>query len=321
VTLSPSSLSFASQLVGTTSSSQSVTLTNSGTAALTISGVAVSGANAADFNQTNTCPLAPASLAVNATCAITVSFTPSATGARSAGVQISDNAANSPQSVVLSGTGSASNIAFDKNLGTTIMNVSSGTMKLTTKATAAANTRIFAFVVWTNASRTLSSVSGGGLTWTVDAQVKNAANFHVAIASANAPSGLASGVTITATFSGAVKHGDIAAASFSGVSATSPVDAVATNIQNGSANWTATINSTNANDLVLGWSVLDAITTSTPAAPNIEIHDFNNANFFSSATSVYQIEITTGAKTVNGTWASAAGAIGNATVAVAYKAG
>ena len=53
--LSPASLSFASQLVVSTSAAQTLTLSNSGTASLTISGIALSGANAGDFAQTNTC--------------------------------------------------------------------------------------------------------------------------------------------------------------------------------------------------------------------------------------------------------------------------
>ena len=100
--LSVTSLSFGSQSTGTTSSAQSVTLTNSGTAALTISGITVTGTNAGDFAQTNTCP---GSLAVSASCLISVTFTPSASGARSASVSITDNASGSPQAVALSGTG------------------------------------------------------------------------------------------------------------------------------------------------------------------------------------------------------------------------
>ena len=102
VTLAPTSLTFASQTVGTTSPSQSVTLTNSGSAALTITAISVTGTNLADFAQTNTCA---ASLAAGANCAINVTFTPAATGARSATVSIADNAAGSPQTVPLTGTG------------------------------------------------------------------------------------------------------------------------------------------------------------------------------------------------------------------------
>jgi hypothetical protein len=192
-------------------------------------------------------------------------------------------------------------------------------MKMTTSAAATVNTRVFVFVVWTNASRVLNSVTGGGLTWTIDRQVKNAANYHVAMASAYAPSGLPTKTAITATFSGSVNHGDMAAVSFSGIAPNSAVDAAATSVDSGFAGWSATTTTTNANDLVLGFSTVDAVTTNTPTAPNIEIHDINNVNFYSSAASEYQIVSTAGAKTVSGTWANAAGAIGNATVVVAYK--
>jgi Abnormal spindle-like microcephaly-assoc'd, ASPM-SPD-2-Hydin/Galactose oxidase, central domain/NHL repeat len=102
VTFAPTNLTFASQNVGSSSAPQSVTLTNSGNAALTITGVSVSGANAGDFSQTNTCP---ASLAANANCTISVTFKPTAAGARAASVSVADNATGSPQAVALTGIG------------------------------------------------------------------------------------------------------------------------------------------------------------------------------------------------------------------------
>jgi hypothetical protein len=99
---SPSSISFASQVVGTTSPGQNVTLTNTGDAILSISAISIGGSNAGDFAQTNTCGT---SLSVWASCMITVTFTPSASGTRAAEVEITDNASGSPQSVSLSGTG------------------------------------------------------------------------------------------------------------------------------------------------------------------------------------------------------------------------
>src|SRR5262249_15854590 len=69
--------------------------------ALTISNIALTGTNSADFAQTNNCP---ASLAVNASCTINVTFTPSATGSRTAAVTLTDNAANSPQTIALTAT-------------------------------------------------------------------------------------------------------------------------------------------------------------------------------------------------------------------------
>ncbi|HKW63310.1 MAG TPA: choice-of-anchor D domain-containing protein [Candidatus Acidoferrum sp.] len=107
VSLSGASLSFGNQPVGTSSGAQNVTLTNSGNAALTISSFAVAGANSGDFSQTNACPASPATLAAGANCSISVTFKPTATGARAASVSITDNASGSPQSVSLSGTGTA----------------------------------------------------------------------------------------------------------------------------------------------------------------------------------------------------------------------
>jgi Abnormal spindle-like microcephaly-assoc'd, ASPM-SPD-2-Hydin/Galactose oxidase, central domain len=103
----PTSLTFASQALGTTSAAQTVTLTNSGNAALAITGVSITGANAGDYAETNTCPASPATLAAGANCVISVTFTPTATGARTASVSVADNATGSPQTVPLAGTGAA----------------------------------------------------------------------------------------------------------------------------------------------------------------------------------------------------------------------
>lgn len=97
VTLSPSSLTFASQPVGTTSTAQPVTLTNSGSGALSISSVTV-GAN---FNETNTCG---ASVAATGSCTINVTFAPTATGSKTGTLSIADSASGSPQTVALAGT-------------------------------------------------------------------------------------------------------------------------------------------------------------------------------------------------------------------------
>lgn len=102
VSLSPTSLTFASQTVGAASAGQTITLSNSGNAALSVTSVAVSGANAGDFAETNNCG---SSVAAGANCAISVTFKPTAAGARTAAVNLTDNAPGSPQSVSLSGTG------------------------------------------------------------------------------------------------------------------------------------------------------------------------------------------------------------------------
>jgi hypothetical protein len=112
VTLSTTSLTFSGQLISTSSAAQSVTVTNSGTAPLTISSIAISGTNSGDFNLTNMCPLNPATLAVNANCQVNVTFNPAASGMRDASLTITDNATGSPQSVALAGTGKASAVTL-----------------------------------------------------------------------------------------------------------------------------------------------------------------------------------------------------------------
>ena len=101
VTLSSPSLSFSSSGVGVATAVQSVTVTNIGSATLNIATIAVTGANSADFGETSTCG---ATLAMSATCAVNVTFTPSASGARVAAVTLTDDAANSPQLIGLAGS-------------------------------------------------------------------------------------------------------------------------------------------------------------------------------------------------------------------------
>jgi hypothetical protein len=99
--LRPSSLNFGTIKVGQ-SSTQNVTLTNPGTTPLTITSVSVTGANAHDFVPSNACT---SSLAPSANCTISVTFTPSARGSRSANLTVIDNAQKGRQNVSLSGNG------------------------------------------------------------------------------------------------------------------------------------------------------------------------------------------------------------------------
>jgi hypothetical protein len=95
-TLSPRSLSFANLAVGTTSTPQTVVLTDAGNATLIITSITVTG----NFSQTNDCG---ASLAPGASCTLTVTFTPTATGPESGSILVADNAIGSPQAIELEG--------------------------------------------------------------------------------------------------------------------------------------------------------------------------------------------------------------------------
>ena len=96
----PSSLTFQTQAINTTSGAETVFLSNSGTGAMTFSGSGI--ATSGDFAQTNNCGSA---LAPGISCAIAVTFTPTVTGADGGSLTITSNAA--PITVPLSGSGAS----------------------------------------------------------------------------------------------------------------------------------------------------------------------------------------------------------------------
>ena len=132
VTLSPSSLSFGTQPIGTDSSPLPITLTNTGTATLNLAGIVVAGSFSGDFFQSNNCP---PSLGPEQQCSINVTFKPTGTGSRTGEVLFFDNAGNSPQSVPLSGPG----------LGT-ITNISDSAYGLLTNRVTANHSGFYVYV-------------------------------------------------------------------------------------------------------------------------------------------------------------------------------
>lgn len=109
LTASPASLSFGNQAVGSASAAQTVTVTNTGTATASLSSISAG----APFAQTNTCG---SSLTAGASCAVSVTFTPTAGGAASGDLTVASNAPGSPLLVGLSGTGvtATTNLALGK---------------------------------------------------------------------------------------------------------------------------------------------------------------------------------------------------------------
>jgi hypothetical protein len=100
--LNPTNLHFGLVTVGTHSAPMVTTVTNNTKVAISFSSLLVTGAQRGDFSQTNTCA---GGLAAGAQCTVTVTFSPSVTGARSANVTLTDTASDSPQNIALFGTG------------------------------------------------------------------------------------------------------------------------------------------------------------------------------------------------------------------------
>ena len=104
VKLSATSLSFASEVPGTSSPKQTATLTNTGNEALTIGAIQVTGTEASSFAVSNNCG---PSLAAGSSCSIQGDFTPTAGGVLKAAIAISDNFSDLPQTIALKGIGLA----------------------------------------------------------------------------------------------------------------------------------------------------------------------------------------------------------------------
>ncbi len=119
ISITPTSLTFASQTVKTPSAPQTVTIKNMGTGPLSFTGtgITISGANAADFSivaATDTCS---APLAAGAMCSFNVVYNPAAAGTSTAMIVVADSVPSSPQLIPLSGTATATPPALTLTLG------------------------------------------------------------------------------------------------------------------------------------------------------------------------------------------------------------
>ena len=107
VRLTPSALSFGNQVVNQSSTAMSAALKNTQAVPLSIS-IAISGGTApADYVAGGNCPVSPSTLGPGENCNITVTFTPSALGIRTATLTVTDNAGANPLTVALTGMGVA----------------------------------------------------------------------------------------------------------------------------------------------------------------------------------------------------------------------
>ena len=218
---------FPDTTVNTTSAPIAITITNSGSATLHISAVALTGTNLSDFAAaTDTCT--GAALAPNATCAVGVTFKPSGTGPHQANLEITDDASGSPQSLALTGNGLAAatpGVTFtpatlvtfpNTTINTTsaattitITNSGNATLNITTATLAGANAADFAAASNTcnGASLAANATCTVGVTFTPSAVGLRQATLQVADNAPASPQSLtlngtgtsvnASSVTIT----------------------------------------------------------------------------------------------------------------------------
>ncbi len=110
--VSPGSLGFGNQNIGTVSLPQTLTIWNPGNAVLALTNILIAGLNASDFAQINTCG---SSVAAGGFCTITITFTPTAIGSRSASIIINGGAGFS-QTVAIGGFGVGASIVLNPSI-------------------------------------------------------------------------------------------------------------------------------------------------------------------------------------------------------------
>jgi hypothetical protein len=191
-------------------------------------------------------------------------------------------------------------------------------MALTTTAAASAGSRIVVVAGnWNTAVVPSTATDSAGNTYTRHALVSNG-NERVAVFSAHAAAGLASGSPITVTFSGSTAYCRVLAVSFTGIAQTSAVDQFNTAAPAGTgAPWnTGPVTTTFAETLLFGAAGIAADRTSTPGAGWAEIHDVHGAAAAEGTTTVYKTTSTTGTFEATGTWSGSAARVG---AIVAFK--
>jgi hypothetical protein len=154
--VSPATLTFADQQVASTSTAQTITVTNSGNRKLTVSGVSVT-AGASDFGQSNTCSVIDS----NGTCTISVTFTPTVAGARTGTVTMAHDGVDGVTTVDLSGAGrtqsaslstptfAATALGSSKTATATLSNTGIGALSVTVPSANSVTGTGFSFVATT----------------------------------------------------------------------------------------------------------------------------------------------------------------------------
>jgi Astacin (Peptidase family M12A)/Abnormal spindle-like microcephaly-assoc'd, ASPM-SPD-2-Hydin len=166
VTTTPATETFAAQTVNTTSAGKAVVVKNTGNTSTPLTVSAATG----DFAQTNNCPT---TLNAAASCTVTVTFTPLTTGTLTGSFTVADSASNSPQTVKLTGTGTAPVVITitptSQAFTATVVQSASASKTITVKNTGTQSTSISAVSSgdFASTSNTCTGTLSGGGTCTI----------------------------------------------------------------------------------------------------------------------------------------------------------
>jgi hypothetical protein len=269
VSASPASLTFATQLVATTSPAQTVTVSNSGATPVTPFSVTFGGTNPTNFARAGgTCGT---SLAAASSCTVTVTFTPSASGAQSATLSVGGAAPETTATVALTGTGTLSSGIVQAQLNSASA-TSVTSLSVPFGAVNTAGNLIIAFVRMSTTSQTVAITDSHGNPYVqAVAAVQSTDGSQVRLFYARNILGGAN--TVTATFSGTNTHPWLAIYEYSGLSTTSPLDQTASASGGGTAasSGATLLATTSANELVFAGLGLPSSYAGAPTAGNLFI--------------------------------------------------
>jgi hypothetical protein len=193
-TATPSTISFGSYPVGATSSTEIVTLKNTGSSSFSMSGFSITGTDPNDFFETT--QSCGTGLAPSATCKISLIFEPTATGTRTATLNIADTASNSPQKVTLTGTGTPA--------PTTTLSISPSGQAWGSQTVGAAVNKTFTLTAGGSGSLTINSITTVGVNGVTDNTIpgtNTSGTSDFTIATSNCPSSLSAGQACSVTVS------------------------------------------------------------------------------------------------------------------------
>jgi hypothetical protein len=182
-------LDFGDSVVGETTADQEVTLTNSGNATLAISSLALGGSNPDDFVLgASSCGL---TLAAGEGCTTSIAFLPTAEGAKTATFEVTDDAAGSPHSVTLTGTGTGANtpVAPDApRIGTATRSNASATVRWSAPNNGGSAITGYSVRVLDTADAQVGALrpAGAAATSLVVSGLTNGATYHFTVTATNA---------------------------------------------------------------------------------------------------------------------------------------
>jgi hypothetical protein len=294
------SLSFANTIVGKSSATQTVTLQNSGNAALTITSIVPAGADAANYqyaaDPVHPCPISPTTLGAGATCTLDVAFVPVSQGSHNnAQIAITDNSGNmagATQTLGLAGTAIVlSSIAISATSASLAYNNTeqfTGTGAYSDNSTA----NLTSQVAWSSSAPAVAAIGAGGLATAVSAGQTNITatqgsvtsnSFQLTVVPGTAAgisvvSGSGQSAAVGTAFAGQlqalVKDGGGDAVPNASVTFTAPSNGAGGTFANGMASYSTTTNSAGiatsltltANATAGSYSVTTAVTGVTTTA-------------------------------------------------------